>query len=250
MPNSYVALRDSQSEAADSHGFAPNGTMRKGAVFTLLSLFVGLGFAALWTRAGGRQSEDQEPMTAMSVKYMQPAKTVQGVAPWSGYQPQLRGMATPAWQLKSPMRVERSDRPFGSMRVSAEPSAATTEVLEKLKTLTLLEAAELVKGIEETFGVDASAPTGGVMMVPGAAGGAGEDAPAAKSTFDVVLEAVDSGKRVAALKVIRGVTGLGLKEAKDFLDALPKAVKEGVSKEDAEAAEKELKEAGATVTIK
>ncbi len=130
-------------------------------------------------------------------------------------------------------------------------SAVTNEILEKLKSLTLLEAAELVSQIEETFGVDASAPAGGgrVRVAPGAAGGA---APAAevKTTFDVILEAVADDKRVAALKVIRSLTNLGLKEAKDFSASLPKAVKEGVSKEEAEAAKKELEEAGGKVSIK
>jgi large subunit ribosomal protein L7/L12 len=131
-------------------------------------------------------------------------------------------------------------------------SAVTNEILEKLKTLTLLEAAELVKQIEETFGVDASAPAGG-GRVRVAAGGAAGGAPAAaaeKTTFDVILESVAEDKRVAALKVIRSLTNLGLKEAKDFSAALPKAVKEGVSKEEAEAAKKELEEAGGKVTIK
>ena len=126
----------------------------------------------------------------------------------------------------------------------------TQEIIEKLKTLTLLEAAELVKEIEETFGVDASAPAGGGMvMMAGAAGG---DAVAAeeKTNFDVILEDVDAAKRVAVLKVIRSLTSLGLKEAKDLTASLPKPVKEGVSKDEAEAAKKELEEAGGKVTIK
>lgn len=131
-------------------------------------------------------------------------------------------------------------------------SAVTNEILEKLKSLTLLEAAELVSQIEETFGVDASAPAGGgmVMVAPGAAAGGGAAAPTEKTTFDVILESVAEDKRVAALKVIRSLTNLGLKEAKDFSAALPKAVKEGVSKEEAEAAKKELEEAGGKVSIK
>jgi large subunit ribosomal protein L7/L12 len=131
-------------------------------------------------------------------------------------------------------------------------SAVTNEILEKLKSLTLLEAAELVAQIEETFGVDASAPAAGarVRAVPGAAGGGAAPEAAAKTTFDVILESVAEDKRVAALKVIRGLTNLGLKEAKDFTSSLPKAVKEGVSKEEAEAAKKELEEAGGKVTIK
>jgi large subunit ribosomal protein L7/L12 len=129
-------------------------------------------------------------------------------------------------------------------------STTTNEILEKLKTLTLLEAAELVAQIEETFGVDASAPVGGavVMAAAGATGGAA--VAEEKTTFDVILESVAEDKRVAVLKVIRSLTNLGLKEAKDFTSSLPKAVKEGVSKEEAEAAKKELEESGGKVTIK
>lgn len=130
-------------------------------------------------------------------------------------------------------------------------SVTTNEILEKLKTLTLLEAAELVSQIEETFGVDASAPVGGGMMVMAAGGGAASGAVAEeKTTFDVILESVAEDKRVAVLKVIRSLTSLGLKEAKDFTSSLPKAVKEGVSKEEADAAKKELEESGGKVTIK
>jgi large subunit ribosomal protein L7/L12 len=127
----------------------------------------------------------------------------------------------------------------------------TTDIIEKLKTLTLLEAAELVKEIEETFGVDASAASGGgMMMMAASAGGDAAGASEAKTTFDVILEDVASDKRVAVLKAIRSLTSLGLKEAKDLTSALPKPVKEGVSSEEAEAAKKELEEAGGKVTIK
>jgi large subunit ribosomal protein L7/L12 len=131
-------------------------------------------------------------------------------------------------------------------------SATTDELIEKLKTITLFEASELVKQIEETFGVDASAPVGGFVAAPaagGAAGGGAETAEA-QTTFDVVLEDVAADKRVAVLKVIRNLTNLGLKEAKEFTTSLPKTVKEGVSKEDADAAKAQLEEAGGKVTIK
>merc|ERR1712187_248104 len=135
---------------------------------------------------------------------------------------------------------------FRNLRVSAE--GVTGEIMEKIKTLTLLEAAELVKMMEEEFGIDTSAV--GAPMMMAAPGGGGGGAEEEKTTFDVVLEAVDDSKRVAALKVVRGVTGLGLKETKDFMGALPKAVKEGSSKEDAEATKKELEAAGCKVSIK
>jgi large subunit ribosomal protein L7/L12 len=113
-----------------------------------------------------------------------------------------------------------------------------------------LEASELVKQIEEAFGVSAAAPVGGMMMAaPGAAA-----APAGRSgratEFNVMLEEFPADKKIAILKVVRTLTGLGLKEAKDLVEAAPKAVKEGVSKGDAEDAKKQLEEAGAKVAIK
>ncbi|UBF27561.1 50S ribosomal protein L7/L12 [Kovacikia minuta CCNUW1] len=130
-------------------------------------------------------------------------------------------------------------------------SAATDEILEKLKTLTLLEASELVKQIEEAFGVSAAAPVGGFAMaaVPGAAAAPAEEVEE-KTEFDVVLEEVPADKKIAILKVVRTLTGLGLKEAKDLVEAAPKPVKEGIAKGDAEDAKKQLEEAGAKVSVK
>ena len=127
-------------------------------------------------------------------------------------------------------------------------SAATDEILEKLKSLTLLEASELVKQIEEAFGVSASAPSGGMMMMaPGGAapGGAAAEAEEEKTEFDVVLEEVPGDKKIAILKVVRAITGLGLKEAKDMVESAPKPIKEGTGKDDAEEIKKKLEEAGA-----
>ncbi|MFM7450798.1 MAG: 50S ribosomal protein L7/L12 [Leptolyngbyaceae cyanobacterium] len=131
-------------------------------------------------------------------------------------------------------------------------SAATDEILEQLKTLTLLEASELVKQIEEAFGVSAAAPVGGMVMPVGpAAGGAAAAAEEEEKTeFDVILEEVPADKKIAILKVVRTLTGLGLKEAKDLVEAAPKPVKEGSAKADAEDAKKQLEEAGAKVTVK
>ncbi len=132
-------------------------------------------------------------------------------------------------------------------------SAATDEILEKLKTLTLLEAAELVKQIEEAFGVTAAAPVGGMMMMaPGAGGGAAAAAEEVeeKTEFDVILEEVPADKKIAVLKIVRELTGLGLKEAKEVVESTPKAVREGVPKEAAEEAKKKLEEAGGKVAIK
>lgn len=128
-------------------------------------------------------------------------------------------------------------------------STTTNEIIEKLKSLTLLEAAELVSQIEETFGVDASAPVGGgFIAAPGAGGGAAEVVEE-KTTFDVIIEDVPADKRVPVLKVVRNLTSLDLKEAKEAITTLPKAIQQGISKDDAEAAKKQLEEAGAKVKI-
>lgn len=129
-------------------------------------------------------------------------------------------------------------------------STTTNEILEKLKSITLLEAAELVSQIEETFGVDASAPVaGGFVGMPMEAGGGQNEAVEEKTTFDVILEDVASDKRVPVLKIIRNLTSLDLKEAKEAITTLPKTILTGVNKDDAEAAQKQLEEAGAKVKI-
>ena len=132
-------------------------------------------------------------------------------------------------------------------------SATTDEILEKLKTLSLLEASELVKQIEEAFGVSAAAPSGGMMMMaPGAAaGGDGAAVEEEEQTeFDVILEEFPGDKKIAVLKVVRAITGLGLKEAKDMVESAPKPIKEAVGKDEAEDVKKKLEEAGAKVSVK
>lgn len=124
------------------------------------------------------------------------------------------------------------------------------EIIEQLKSLTLLEAADLVKQIEETFDVSAAAPMGGMMMAAMPGGGAAEEAAEEKTEFDLVLEDVPADKKIAVLKIVRSLTGLGLKEAKDLVESTPKNIKEGVAKADAEAAKKELEGAGAKCAIK
>jgi large subunit ribosomal protein L7/L12 len=124
------------------------------------------------------------------------------------------------------------------------------EIIEQLKSLTLLEAADLVKQIEETFDVSAAAPMGGMMMAAMPGGGGGEEAAEEKTEFDLILEEVPADKKIAVLKVVRTLTGLGLKEAKDLVESTPKNIKEGVAKADAEAAKKELEGAGAKCAIK
>ena len=146
----------------------------------------------------------------------------------------------------------RAPRAAVSRRHVSVRSAATDEIVEKLKGITLLEAADLVKQIEETFGVDASASAGVMVAAPGAGGDAGAGGAAAeeKTEFDLVLESFPADKKIAVLKVVRGITGLGLKEAKEMVEAAPKVLKEGASKADCEAAQKDLEEAGATVALK
>jgi large subunit ribosomal protein L7/L12 len=126
-------------------------------------------------------------------------------------------------------------------------SATTDEILEKLKSLTLLEAADLVKQIEEAFGVSAAAAAAPVMM----AGGGGAAEPVEEQTeFNVILDEFPADKKMAILKEVRNITGLGLKETKDLVEAAPKSVKEGITKDAAEDIKKKLEAAGAKVSIK
>nr|YP_008965628.1 chloroplast 50S ribosomal protein L12 [Porphyridium purpureum]ATJ02835.1 50S ribosomal protein L12 [Porphyridium purpureum]BAO23604.1 chloroplast 50S ribosomal protein L12 [Porphyridium purpureum] len=124
-----------------------------------------------------------------------------------------------------------------------------SDIVEQLKVLTLLEAAELVKAIEETFDVDASSSGGGMMVMQPTAGAPVEPAEE-KTEFDVVLENVPADKKIAVLKVVRTITGLGLKEAKELVESTPKSLKEATSKEDAENIQKQIEAAGAKVAIK
>ncbi|MCA1944604.1 MAG: 50S ribosomal protein L7/L12 [Desulfovibrio sp.] len=125
------------------------------------------------------------------------------------------------------------------------------QVVDFISNMTVLELADFIKELEEKFGVTAAAPMAGMMMMPGM--GAGGDAPAEeveeKTEFDVILKDA-GGNKIAVIKAVRALTGLGLKEAKDKVDAAPQPIKEAVSKEDAEAAKKQLEEAGATVEVK
>src|SRR5438067_11800062 len=123
-------------------------------------------------------------------------------------------------------------------------------IVDQIKGLTLLEASELVKAMEETFGVSAAAAVAAAPAA-GAAAGGGEAAAAAeeKSEFDVILQSI-GGNKINVIKVVREVTALGLKEAKDLVEAAPKAVKEGISKDEAETVRQKLADAGATVEVK
>ncbi|PIV24990.1 MAG: 50S ribosomal protein L7/L12 [Deltaproteobacteria bacterium CG_4_8_14_3_um_filter_45_9] len=123
------------------------------------------------------------------------------------------------------------------------------KIVEEVSGLTLLEARDLVKALEEKLGIKATAPMAVAMPVAGAAAGA-EAAPAEEKTeFDVILTSFGD-KKIQVIKVVRALTGLGLKEAKDLVEGVPKPVKEGVSKEEAATMKKKLEEAGGTVEVK
>lgn len=122
-----------------------------------------------------------------------------------------------------------------------------TKIIDEVKTLTVLELSELVKALEEEFGVSAAAPVAAVAAAPAAGGG--EAAAEEKSSFDVILASAGSSK-IPVIKAIREITGLGLKEAKALVDEAPKPVKEGVNKDEAEKIKETLAGAGATVELK
>jgi len=124
-------------------------------------------------------------------------------------------------------------------------SANVTKLIDAVKALTVLELSELVKALEEEFGVSAAAP---MMMAAGPAAAAAEPVEE-KTEFDVILTGPGENK-INTIKVVREITGLGLKEAKDLVESAPKAIKEGISKEDAEALVKKMEEAGAKVEMK
>jgi large subunit ribosomal protein L7/L12 len=125
-------------------------------------------------------------------------------------------------------------------------ASATDKVFDELGKMTVLELVELKKKIEDEWGITAAAPV--AIAAPGGGGG-GEAVAEEKSAFDVVLTAA-GGQKIQVIKVVRAITGLGLKEAKDVVDSAPKPVKEGVPQEEAEALKAQLEEAGATVEIK
>ena len=126
-------------------------------------------------------------------------------------------------------------------------SEKINQIVEDLKTLTLLEASELVSKIEETFGVDASAAVGGVMM---AAAPVAEEAVEEQTEFDLMLDEVPADKKISVLKVVRGLTGLGLKEAKELVEAAPIKVQAGLAKDAAEDGKKQIEAAGAKASLK
>ncbi len=126
-------------------------------------------------------------------------------------------------------------------------SAETKELGDKIVALTVAKAVELADYLEKVHNIK---PAAGGAVVVAAAGGAEAEKPAAKTEFSVILESAPADKKISVIKVVRELTGLGLKEAKDLVEGAPKSVKDGISKEDAEAAKKKLEEQGAKVSIK
>ena len=126
-------------------------------------------------------------------------------------------------------------------------SEKINQIVEDLKTLTLLEASELVTKIEETFGVDASAAAGGTMVMAGAAP---TEEVEEKTEYDLMLDEVPADKKIAVLKIVRGITGLGLKEAKELVESAPKVLQEAVAKDAAEDAKKQIEDAGGKASLK
>ena len=123
------------------------------------------------------------------------------------------------------------------------------DILEAIAGMSVLEVSELVKAMEEKFGVTAAAPVAAVAVAPGAAGSGGEAAEE-QTEFDVILKAFEDGKKIPVIKEVRAITGLGLKEAKELVEAGEKTLKEGVSKEEANSLKEKLEAAGATVELK
>jgi large subunit ribosomal protein L7/L12 len=160
------------------------------------------------------------------------------------------------WSFSARFAI-KSERPVPDRSEILVGKGRETDVSEKLQAiveqiagLTLLEASELVKLMEERFGVSAAAAVVAGPAVAGAPAAAAAPAVEEKTEFDVILAAVDPAKKINVIKVVRELTSLGLKEAKDLVEGAPKPIKEGVSKEEAEAVKKKLEEAGARVEIK
>jgi large subunit ribosomal protein L7/L12 len=126
-------------------------------------------------------------------------------------------------------------------------SEKINQIVEELKTLTLLEASELVTQIEETFGVDASAAAGGTMVMAAAAP---TEEVEEKTEYDLVLDEVPADKKIPILKVVRAITGLGLKDAKELVESAPKVLQEGIAKDTAEEAQKQITDAGGKASLK
>ena len=170
----------------------------------------------------------------------------------SAFQGPIRGFVGALGQIiRSIVGVLAAIQENKTQKGEGEMSATETKMskedfIKAIEGLSVLELSDLVKGLEDRFGVTAAAPVGVMAAAPGAAAPAAEE----KTEFDVILTGAPADKKIQAIKVVREITGLGLKEAKDLVEGVPKPVKEGASKEEADAIQKKLQDVGATVEVK
>ncbi len=195
--------------------------------------------------------EELDPSRLSSVADL-PSKSELLAMLLSAFQGPIRGFVGALGQIvRSIVAVLAAIQENKTQKGEGEMSATETKMskedfIKAIEGLSVLELSDLVKGLEDRFGVTAAAPVGVVAAAPGAAAPAAEE----KTEFDVVLTGAPADKKIQAIKVVREITGLGLKEAKDLVEGVPKAVKEGATKEEAEAIQKKLQDVGATVEVK
>lgn len=203
----------------------------------------------LW-RGGVIEGKTLEPAQLIATADL-PSKEVLLSMLLSAMQGPLRGMAGVLQGILrgfAAVLLAIQDKKKGEGEMAAtEAKLSKEDILGAVESMTVLELSELVKGFEEKFGVTAAAP---VAVAAPAAGDAGAQAAEEKDAFDVVLAGVPADKKIQIIKVVREITGLGLKEAKDLVEGAPKAVKEGAAKDEAETVKKKLTDVGATVEVK
>lgn len=205
----------------------------------------------LQIKGGVLDGEELDPVRLSSVADL-PSKSELLAMLLSAFQGPIRGFVGALGQIVRSIvavlaaiqenKTQKGEQEMGT----TEAKMSKEDFIKAIEGLSVLELSDLVKGLEDRFGVTAAAPVGVVAAAPGAAAPAVEE----KTEFDVVLTAAPADKKIQAIKVVREITGLGLKEAKDLVEGVPKAVKEGASKEEAEAIQKKLQEVGATVEVK
>ncbi len=203
----------------------------------------------LW-RGGVIEGKTLEPAQLIATADL-PSKEILLSMLLSAMQGPLRGMAGVLQGILrgfAAVLLAIQDKKKGEGEMAAtEAKLSKEDILGAVESMTVLELSELVKGFEEKFGVTAAAP---VAVAAPAAGDAGASAAEEKDAFDVVLAGVPADKKIQVIKVVREITGLGLKEAKDLVEGAPKAVKEGAAKDEAETIKKKLTDVGATVEVK
>ncbi len=206
---------------------------------------------SLQVKGGVLDGEELDPARLSSVADL-PSKPELLAMLLSAFQGPIRGFVGALGQIVRSIvavlaAIQENKTQKGEQEMSAtETKMSKEDFIKAIEGLSVLELSDLVKGLEDRFGVTAAAPVGVAAAAPGAAAPAAEE----KTEFDVVLTAAPADKKIQAIKVVREITGLGLKEAKDLVEGVPKAVKEGASKEEAEAIQKKLQEVGATVEVK